>query len=122
ADSTSALAYRRVVHQHQRDVLLPLQHSGRLQSLHRELGSAGGDGRGGHRDHLGARPGTSPGSAVISCIGAKSALREPLEWIETDPVVRQAGLIGSAKYLKFFVGDRPPVTTSRVLPLRVQRT
>ena len=27
---TSTLAHRRVVHQHQRDVLLPVQHSGRL--------------------------------------------------------------------------------------------
>ena len=60
----SALAYRRVVHQHQRDVLLPVQHSGRLQSLHRELGSAGVDDRGGHRDHLGARQGASPGGAA----------------------------------------------------------
>jgi len=33
------LAYRRLVHQHQRNLLLPVQRSGRLQPLHRELGS-----------------------------------------------------------------------------------
>src|SRR5439155_7423269 len=31
AGTSSTLAHRRVVHQHQRDVLLPVQHSGRLQ-------------------------------------------------------------------------------------------
>src|SRR5438309_11966648 len=34
--------------QHQLDVLLPVQHSGRLQPLHRQLGSAGVDDGGGH--------------------------------------------------------------------------
>src|SRR5690348_17322724 len=29
------------IHQHQRDVLLPVQHSGRLQPIHRQVGSAG---------------------------------------------------------------------------------
>src|SRR6266404_2036214 len=52
AGTASALAYRRVVHQHQWDVLLPVQHSGRLQPLRRELGFAGVDDRGGHRGHL----------------------------------------------------------------------
>jgi putative transposase len=42
----------RVVHQHQRDLLLPVQRSGRLQPLHRELRSAGVYDRGGHRGHL----------------------------------------------------------------------
>ena len=55
AGGASTLAHRRVVHQHQWDVLLLVQHPGRLQPLHRELGSAGVDDRGGHRDHFGAR-------------------------------------------------------------------
>jgi hypothetical protein len=46
----------------QRHFLSPLQHSARLQPLHRELGSAGVEDRGGHRGHLRARQGTSPGS------------------------------------------------------------
>ena len=55
--AASALAHRRFLHQHQRDVLLPVQRSGRLQPLHRALGSAGVDDRGGHRDHPAARQG-----------------------------------------------------------------
>ena len=38
----------------------PVQHSGRLQPLHRELGSPGVDDRGGHRGRLEARQGTYP--------------------------------------------------------------
>jgi putative transposase len=37
---------------HQRDVLLPVQRSGRLQPIRRQLGSAGVDDRNRHRDHL----------------------------------------------------------------------
>src|SRR5215472_3768517 len=74
AGSASALAYRRVVYQHQRDVLLSVQYSGRLQSLYRELGSAGVDDRGGHRDHLGACQGTPPGSAAPDHLRQRAAV------------------------------------------------
>ena len=50
------------------DVLLPVQRSGRLQPIHRPLGSARVDDRGGHRDHPGAGQGAvsrtrGPGSS-----------------------------------------------------------
>lgn len=35
--------------------------------------------------------------------------------------VTEHGLIGRGKYLRFFLGDRRPVTTSRVLHVRVKR-
>ena len=38
ADGTSALAHRCFLPQHRRDVLLPVQHSGRFQPIYRELG------------------------------------------------------------------------------------
>jgi hypothetical protein len=57
---SSSMPPRCFLYQHQRDVLLPVQHSGRLQPIHRQLGSAGVDDGGGHRGHIGARQGTSP--------------------------------------------------------------
>lgn len=41
AGGASALAHRCFLYQHQRDVLLAVQHSRRLQPLHRQLGTAG---------------------------------------------------------------------------------
>ena len=56
--AASALAHRRVLHQHVGHVLLPVQRAGWLQPIHRALGSAGVDDRSGHRDHSGTSQGS----------------------------------------------------------------
>lgn len=64
-----------------------MQHSGRLQSLHRELGSAGVDDRGGDRDHSGAWQGTSPGSEatrIISDNGPQFIAKDFKEFIRVS--------------------------------------
>ncbi len=57
-----------------RDILLPVQHFGLLQSLHRELGSAGVDDRGGHRGHLGARQEASSGGEASDHLRQRAAI------------------------------------------------
>jgi hypothetical protein len=63
-----------------------VQYSGRLQSLYGELGSARVDDRGGHRDHLGARQGTSPGGAarIISDNGPQFIAKDFKEFIRVS--------------------------------------
>ncbi len=60
ARRSSALAHRRLLPQHQWDVLLPVQHPGRLQPVHRPLGSAGEDGGSRDQDHSRAGQGGPP--------------------------------------------------------------
>ena len=54
--AASTLAYRRELHQYFGHVLLPVQRAGRLQPIHRALGSARVDDRGRDRDHSASEP------------------------------------------------------------------
>ena len=84
--------------------LLPVQHSGGLQSLHREPGSAGVDDRSGHRDHLNCVPllemirGRSQKRAAVLEVPAhshrfkpkkdvKKTDHNPLPWVYTCPTL-----------------------------------
>jgi putative transposase len=77
--------HRCFVHQHQRDVLLPVQHSRRVQPLHRQLGSAGVDVCGGHRDHLAGSQGEVPGSAAPDHLRQRASVHcQRLQGVHSD--------------------------------------
>jgi putative transposase len=85
AGSASALAHRCFLPQHRRDVLLPVQHPGRFQPVHRELGHPGVDDRGRHRDHIAGSEGEVPGSAASHHLGQRPAVhRQGLQGVHSD--------------------------------------
>ena len=73
------------ISEHQRDVLLHLQHPGRLQPVHRELGHPRVDDRVGHRDHRAGSNGVVPGSAAPDHLGQRAAVhRQGLQGVHSN--------------------------------------
>src|SRR5712691_9214000 len=82
---TSALAHRCFLPEHRRNVLLPVQHPGRLQPVHRELEHPGVDDRGGYRDHPARGEGAVPGSSAPDHLGQRAAVHcQGLQGVHSD--------------------------------------